>query len=154
MDVILRQIGQLLISAIPTIICLLIVWGAYLFLVHNKLKQVLEQRHALTQGAIVQAQKEIAAAESRTAEYEERVREARGQIYKAQQARRQQVMDQRNAALAEARRQSVETVRTARAAVEQDVKAAQAALEQQSDALADQVIETVLKTASAAGGAR
>ena len=152
MDKILRQIGELLISAIPTIFGLLIVWASYLFLVHRKLQQVLERRHALTEGAIEQARKEIAAAEARTAEYEQRVREARAQIYKAQQARRQQVLEQRNTALAEARRQAGEMVKSSRAVLEKDITAAKIVLEQQAAVLADQVIATVLKPAVAAGG--
>ncbi|HZU30161.1 MAG TPA: ATP synthase F0 subunit B [Candidatus Angelobacter sp.] len=152
MQGILRQIGELLVSSIPTIIGLLIVWAGYYFLVHRKLQQVLKQRHALTQGAVEQAQKEIAQAEARTAEYEQRVREARAQIYKTQQAYRQHVMDERNAALAEARKQAGETVKKARTALEADMAAAKATLEQQASALADKVIEMVLKPAAAAGG--
>jgi F-type H+-transporting ATPase subunit b len=152
MDAILRQIGELLISAIPTIIGLLIVWTGYRFIVHGKLQQVLEQRHALTEGAIERAQQEIAAAEARTAEYEQRVREARAQIYKAQQANRQRIMDERNAALAEARKHAGETVKKARSVLEKDMLDAKAVLEQQANVLADRVIETVLKPALAAGG--
>jgi F-type H+-transporting ATPase subunit b len=152
MDAILWQIRELLISSIPTILFLLVVWAGYRLIVHGKLKQVLEQRHALTEGAIQRAQQEIATAEARTAEYEQRFREARTQIYQQQQAFRQQVLDQRNAALAEARKQSGETVKSARAAMEKDVLAAKAGLEQQANALADQVIEKVLRPAAAAGG--
>ncbi|HZD96270.1 MAG TPA: hypothetical protein VE133_18555, partial [Candidatus Sulfotelmatobacter sp.] len=60
MDTILRQIGELLVSSIPTIISLLVVWIGYRFIVHGKLKQVLGQRHALTEGAVQRAQEEIA----------------------------------------------------------------------------------------------
>jgi F-type H+-transporting ATPase subunit b len=151
MDAILRQIGELLISSIPTIIALLIVWTGYRFIVHGKLEQVLEQRHALTEGAIERAQQEIAAAEARTAEYEQRVREARNQIFKAQQANRQRTMDERNRALAEARKQAGETAKKARAVLEKDMVDAKANLEQQAQVLADQVIESVLKPAAAGG---
>jgi F-type H+-transporting ATPase subunit b len=152
MDAILRQIGELLISSIPTIIGLLIVWAGYRFIVHGKLQQVLEQRHALTEGAIERAQQEIAAAEARTAEYEQRLREARGQIYKAQQANLQRIVDERNAALAQARKQAGEMAKKARSVLEKDVLDAKAVLEQQASVLADQVIATVLKPASATGG--
>jgi len=152
MDAILRQIGELLISSIPTIIALLIVWTGYRFIVHGKLQQVLEQRHALTQGAVEQAQKEIAKAEARTAEYEQRLREARAEIYKAQQANRQQIMDKRAEALAEARKLAGEKVKEARAGLAAAVESSRATLQQQANALADKVIETVLKPASAAGG--
>lgn len=151
MDAILRQIGELLVNSIPTIISVLILWTAYTFLVHNKLRQVLEQRHALTEGAIERAQQEIAIAEKRTAEYEQRVREARSQIYKTQQANRQRVMDERNAALADARKNAGEMVKKARTALEKDTVAAKASLEQHANVLADQVIATVLKPAAAGG---
>ena len=151
MDTILRQVGELLISSIPTILCLLVVWAGYNFIVHRPLQKVLEQRHALTDGAIKRARQEIVDAESRTAEYEERLREARAQIYQTQQANRQRIVEQRNAALAEARKQAGETVKSARAALEKDVLAAKATLEQQASALADKVIENVLRPAAAGG---
>jgi F-type H+-transporting ATPase subunit b len=152
MDAILRQIGELLINSIPTIISVLIVWTAYRFIVHGKLNQVLAHRHALTEGAIERAQQEIAVAEKRTAEYEDRVREARSRIYKKQQAYRQRIMDERNAALAEARKNAGEMVKKARTVMETDTLAAKAALEQQAIVLADQIIVTVLRPATAAGG--
>ncbi|HEY5028802.1 MAG TPA: hypothetical protein VIK39_10370, partial [Candidatus Angelobacter sp.] len=85
-------------------------------------------------------------------EYEQRVREARSQIYKAQQANRQRVVDERNAALAESRKNAGEMVKKARAVLEAETLAAKAMLEQQASALADQVIATILKPATAAGG--
>jgi F-type H+-transporting ATPase subunit b len=151
MDAILRQIGELLVNSIPTIISVLILWTAYTFLVHGKLRQVLAQRHALTEGAIERAQQEIATAEKRTAEYEERVREARSQIYKALQAHLQRVMEERNAALAEARKNAGEMVKKARVVLEADVISAKTALEQQAIVLAEQIIVTVLKPATAGG---
>jgi F-type H+-transporting ATPase subunit b len=151
MDEILRQVGQLLISSIPTILGLLVVWAGYRFIVHGKLQQVLAQRHALTEGAIQRAQQEIVAAESRTAEYEQRLRDARAQIYQTQQANRLRMVEQRNAALAEARKHAGETVKSAREALEKDMLAAKATLEQQVAALADKVIESVLRPAAAGG---
>ncbi|HWF03969.1 MAG TPA: ATP synthase F0 subunit B [Candidatus Angelobacter sp.] len=151
MDAILRQIGELLISSIPTIISLLIVWTSYRFIVHGRLQQVLEQRHALTQGAVQRAQEEIARAEARTAEYEQKVREARAEIYKTQQANRQRIMDTRNAALAEARKQAGDKVKEARASVAATVASSKTALREQADALADKIIESVLKPAAAGG---
>jgi F-type H+-transporting ATPase subunit b len=151
MDAILRQIGELLISSIPTIFSLLIVWTGYRFIVHGKLQQVLEQRHALTQGAVQRAQEEIAKAEAKTAEYELQVREARAEIYKTQQANRQRIMDARNTALAEARKQAGDKVKEARASLAATMETSKAALRQQADALADKVIESVLKPAAAGG---
>jgi F-type H+-transporting ATPase subunit b len=151
MDAILRQIGELLISSIPTIFSLLIVWTGYRFIVHGKLQQVLEQRHALTQGAVQRAQEEIAKAEAKTAEYEQRLGEARAEIYKTQQANRQRMMDARNAALADARKQAGDKVKEARASLVAAVETSKSALREQADALADKVIESVLRPAAAGG---
>src|SRR5258708_32516772 len=106
MDDTLKQIGELLLASIPTILGLLIVWTAYRMIVHPRLQQVLAERHTRTEGAIEEARAQIASAEARTAEYEQRVRDARGQIYKAQEARRKQILDERNATLLLARKQA------------------------------------------------
>src|SRR5262245_22083854 len=151
MDIVLRQVGELLVSSVPTILCLLVVWAGYRLIVHGKLKQVLQQRHELTEGAMQRAQQEIATAEARTAEYEQKVSDARARLYQTQQANRQRLMQQRNEALAEARRQAGETVKSARTALEKDVAAAKAGLEQHAGLLADKVIETVLRPAAVGG---
>ncbi len=152
MDDTLRQIGELLLASIPTIIALLIVWSAYRLIVHTRLQQVLAERHTRTEGAIEQARAQIAAAEARTVEYEQRVREARAQIYKYLEARRQQILEERNAALAQARKQAEQMIAQARAALEKDAVAAKAVLDQQATMLADQIIATILKPAMAVGG--
>ncbi len=148
----LRQLGELLLASIPTIIALLVVWGAYRALVYSRLKQVLAERHALTEGAIQKAQEEIASAEARTAEYEQKVREARADIFKTQEAYRGRVIEQRNAAIAESRKQAEEMVKAARAATAQDVAAAKSSLQKQAESLADEIIESILRPAMAAGG--
>jgi len=148
----LNQLGELLLSSIPAIICLLIVWVGYRWIVYGRLQQVLGERQARTEGAVKQAQEQIASAEARTAEYERRVREARAQIYQAQEVRRRRTMEERDVALAEARRQADGMVKQARAALAQDRLAAEASLEQQADGLANQIIESILKPAAAMGG--
>jgi F-type H+-transporting ATPase subunit b len=149
---IVKQVGELLLSSIPTIICLLVVWGAYRLLVHSKMQKILAERHARTEGAIQQAQAAISEAERRTAAYEQQLREARTQVYAAQESYRNKIMEQRAAALAQARKQADEMIKSARAAVQQDMVAAKAGLQKQVEVLADQIIESILRPALAAGG--
>ena len=148
----LRQLGELLLTSIPTIIFLLIVWGAYSTIVQKKLDQVLAERHGRTEGAIEKARSEIASAEARTAEYEQRLREARSRIFKAQEARRRQIMEKRGAALAETHKQAQEMIKQARAALEKDVAEARLMLQRQAETLAMQIVESVLKPIAVAGG--
>ena len=147
----LRQIGELLLNSIPTIVCLLVLWTAYTFMVHAPLRQVLAKRRALTEGAVEQARKEIASAEARTAEYEQKLREARAQIFRTQESYNKRVMDERAKALAEARKQADQMIKSARQTVQQEVEAAKAGLDKQADTLADQVIQTVLRPAAGVG---
>ncbi len=152
MDETLRQVGELLLGSIPTIILLLVLYGLYTVLVHRPLGKVLAERRSKTEGAIEQARADIATAEARTAEYEHRVREARVAIFKSQEARRQQALQVRVAAVAEARAKAQAQVEQARSAIEQDKQVAQDGLQAESGKLALEIIRAVLEPAAAGGG--
>jgi F-type H+-transporting ATPase subunit b len=147
MDLILKQLGELLLTAVPTAILFIILLGAYRVLVHDPLAKILAQRHEKTAGAVAKAQADIAAAEKKTAEYEQRLREARLAVLKAQEQRRQKVLDARGFALEEARKQAQAKVATARKSIEAEAAAAKVGLQQQSESLAADVIRMVLKGA-------
>jgi len=154
MDETLRQIGGLLLGAIPTVICFLLLYGLYTVLVHKPLTRVLGERHARTQGAIEKARADVQSAEARTAEYEQKLREARLALFKAQEARRAQAAQARATAVGQARRQAQAQVEQARAAIERDVTAAKASLEAEAGRLASEIIRTVLEPAMAQVGSR
>ena len=149
MDTTLRQVGELLLGSIPTIILLLLLYGIYTLLVRRPLMRVLNQRRDRTEGAVLKARSDVAAAEAKTQDYEQRLREARAVIYKAQEARRQQAQQARSEALAEARARAQEQIRQARAAIEQDTAAARGGLQAEVDKLAAEIIRTVLRPAGA-----
>jgi F-type H+-transporting ATPase subunit b len=151
MEEILRQLGDLLLAAIPTVVVFVILFLAYKLIVHKPLVAVLEERRARTQGAVEKADADIAAAEARTAEYEQRLREARLSIFKKLETQRQQWLQGRAAAVAEARTAADARVKAARASLDQDVQQAKATLQAESETLAAQIIRTVLKPAPAAG---
>jgi F-type H+-transporting ATPase subunit b len=150
MDEILRQLGELLLAAIPTVVVFVLLFFSYKLIVHKPLVAVLEERRARTQGAVEKANADIAAAEARTAEYEQRLREARLSIFKELEARRQQWLQARAAAVTGARAAAEGRVKAARASLEQDVAQAKATLQAESETLASQIIRTVLKPALAA----
>jgi F-type H+-transporting ATPase subunit b len=152
MDETFRQISELLLGSIPTIIFFLLLYGLYTVLVHRPLAGVLAERRARTQGAIEKARADIALAEQRTAEYEQKLRDARIAILKAQEARRTLASKAREAALAQARTQSQAQVQQARAAIEQDKQAAKTTLEGEAGRLATEIIRIVLEPAMARAG--
>ena len=149
MDETFRQISELLLGSIPTIIFFLLLYGLYIVLVHKPLMRVLAERRARTQGAIEKARADIALAERRTAEYEQKLRDARIAILKAQEARRAVATKARDAAVAQARTQSQAQVQQAKAAIEQDKQAAQTTLDSEAGRLATEIIRIVLEPAMA-----
>src|SRR4029077_17435263 len=86
------QLGGLLLGSVPTIIFVLLLFGIYTVVVHKPLTKVLAERHSRTEGATEWPRAEIAQAEARTADYEQRLREARMTVFKSQEARRQQAL--------------------------------------------------------------
>ena len=155
MDETLRQIGELLLGSIPTIIFFLLLFGLYTALVHKPLTRVLSERNARTQGAIQKARADIASAEARTAEYEQKLREARIALFKAQESRRAQASQARSAALAEAREGANTQIEQARAAIESDKAVAMTLLEGEAGRLATEIVRVVLEPGMAqapAGG--
>lgn len=155
MDETLRQIGELLLGSVPTIIVFLLLYGLYTVLVHKPLTRVLAERRARTQGAIEKAREDVARAEARTAQYEQQLREARLALFKSQEARREKASQARAAAVADARSQAQQEVQQAKAAIDSDKNAAKSSLEAEAGRLAAEIIRTVLEPALAqapAGG--
>jgi len=149
MDQTLHQLGELLLGAVPTVILLALLYALYATLVHKPLRRVLEERRSKTEGAVEKSRADIAAAEARTAEYEQRLREARATVFKAQEARRQAALQARTNALAEARRRAQAQVQTAKQDIEQDRETAQAGLQAEAAALAREIVRRVLAPAGA-----
>jgi F-type H+-transporting ATPase subunit b len=156
MDETLRQLGELLLGSIPTIIMLVVLYAIYTVVVHKPLSRVLAERRSKTEGAIEKARADVAAAEASTAQYEQKLREARVALFKSQEARRQAALQARATAVAAARSRAQEQVKQAREAIERDKIAAQDGLQAESVRLAAEIVRTVLRpvTAGSAGDAR
>jgi len=153
MDHLLHQVGELLLGAVPTAVLLLLLYAVYTALVGKPLKHALDQRRERTEGAVIKARADIAAAEAKTQEYEQQLRVARLAIFKAQEARRQAAQESRAAAVVQARERAHVQIREARAAIEQDMVTARQSLQSESESLASDIIRTILKPAGAASPA-
>ena len=149
MDQTLRQLGELLLGSVPTVILLALLYLLYTTMVHKPLRRVLEERRSKTEGAVEKSRADIAAAEARTSEYEQRLREARATVFRAQEARRKAALDARTAALNEARNKAQAQVHAAKADIQKDRDAAQHGLQSEAQALAAEIMRRVLEPAGA-----
>jgi F-type H+-transporting ATPase subunit b len=149
MDQTLHQLGELLLGSIPTVILLTLLYALYSAIVHKPLQRVLEERRSKTEGAVEKSQADIAAAEARTAEYEQRLREARAAVFKAQESRRQAALQVRANAVAQARSRAQAQVQAARQDIEKDKEAAQTGLQGEASSLASEIVRRVLQPVGA-----
>jgi F-type H+-transporting ATPase subunit b len=149
MDETLRQLGELLLGAVPTVILLASLYVLYTLIVHKPLRRVLEDRRKRTEGAVEKSRADIAAAEARTSEYEQRLREARATVFRAQEARRKAALNARTEALNAARAKAQAQVQAAKADFEKDREAAQVSLQAEAQALAAEIMRRVLEPAGA-----
>ncbi len=144
MDQTLHQLGELLLGAVPTVILLALLYALYSAIVHKPLKRVLEERRSKTEGAVEKSRADIAAAEARMSEYEQRLREARAAVFRAQEARRQAALESRSAAVNEARSKAQAQLQAAKKGIEADRVAAEAGLQKEASALAAEIVRRVL----------
>jgi F-type H+-transporting ATPase subunit b len=152
MQEIIQQVEMLLIGAVPTILLFIVLVMAYQFLVQGPLSATLKQRRARTVGAIEDAHQAIAQAEARAAEYADKLRQARAEVYKVREQRIQQRNAEREAALEAARKAAGLKVNQAKAGLEAEAAQARLAIQASAGELARQVVRAVLPLA--AGGSR
>ncbi len=143
------QLGELLLGSVPTVILLALLYALYTSIVHKPLQRVLAERRSKTEGAIEKSKADIAAAEARTAEYEQKLREARASVFRAQEARRQAVMQARTTALNQARASAQAQVQAAKADIEKDRLVAEQGLQAEANSLAQEIVRRVLQPAGA-----
>lgn len=147
MDQTLQQLGELLLGSVPTVILLGLLYALYTMIVHKPLRRVLDQRRNQTEGAIEKSQADIATADARTSEYEDKLRAARAAVFRAQEAKRQAAIEARANAVHQARAQAQAQVEAAKAAIEADRAVAEKSLQGEAEALAREIARRVLEPA-------
>lgn len=152
MEQVVQALGGMLLRAAPTFILLLLLYVFLKKVFFNPLDQILRKRYEATEGAMKSARDGLAAAEAKSAEYEQALREARAEMYRAQERERQALIEENAQQVRRAREETDVRVRSARAQIQSEVETARVGLGQESGALADAIAETVLQTG--AGAAR
>jgi F-type H+-transporting ATPase subunit b len=150
MDQILNQLGELVLGSVPTMVLFILLVAAYGLLVRRPLDKVLGERRARTSGAMDQARSAIAAAETETTQYEEKLRGAKNEIFQAREAKLKQWNAERDAALEQVRQSAQQKIVSAKLDIEKSAGAAQKQIEGLSSELSAQVLKAVLPAGVAA----
>ena len=144
MDEILHQLGELVLGSVPTMVLFVLLTVAYSVLVRRPLERVLAERRARTLGAVEQARGAMATAEAETTAYEEKLRNAKREIFEAREQKRKRWNEEREAALAEVREASQRRIQAARQEIEQSAADARARIDSVSSELSSLVLNAVL----------
>ena len=106
--------------------------------------RIREQRYEATEGAKKAAEESLRQAELRIAEYEEKLRAARNEIYAEQEKSLKKIDAEQSTQLENVRREADARIGQARAELAAEVDQAKASLEAQSSELADQIVSRIL----------
>ena len=149
MDAMLHALGGILLKAVPTFL-LLVLLHFYLKNVFFKpLQKVLRQRYEATEGARKLDAESLERAAAKTAQYEAALRAARTEIYQAQEQAHKRLEAGELAELTAARQRAGTAVEEARTQLAGDVEAAKATLARDSELLANQIAESILRGSAA-----
>jgi F-type H+-transporting ATPase subunit b len=109
------------------------------------LEKVLQKRYEATEGARKLAAQSLEQAAAKTASYEAQLRAAKAQMYQAQEQLHKQLQERETAAVAEARKRADEAIKLAKTQLAGDLENAKAGMASDSESLANQIAETILR---------
>jgi len=144
MDEILHQLGELVLGSVPTMVLFILLTAAYSVLVRRPLERVLAERKARTSGAVEQARGAMAAAEAETSAYEEKLRNAKREIFQARELKLKRWNEERDAAIAEVRAASQQRIQAARREIEESGAEARTKIECLSGELSSMILDAVM----------
>lgn len=149
MESTLHDLGQLLLKAIPTVFLLLVVHFYLKKMFFGPMADVLAKRRAATEGLRESAEVMRARALEQTTSIEAQLRQAREEIYQEQEEARRLWTSEQSRQLEEARTQARELIQQGKQRLDVEASAAKSQLATTTDALADQIVRTLLERSAA-----
>jgi F-type H+-transporting ATPase subunit b len=145
MEATLHALGQILVQALPTFILVLLLFVYLRSVFFKPLERVLDARDEATEGARKKAADALDRAQAKVEAYEEKMRAVRNEIYREQEEMRLKWRDEQTAQVAAARQRTETLVKGAKATIAAEANQAKSTLHQNSQALADQITQAILR---------
>jgi len=145
MQAIVHQLGELFLQAVPTVLIILLFYFILRALFFKPLLAVMAERDSRTVGAKNASEAAQAAAGEKVKQYQEALRQARGQVYAEQEAARKKLLDERAAQIKEARVRASGEVNAAKARVAAELAAARRDVESTVAQLSAEIANRILE---------
>lgn len=144
MPLVMRQLADLILGSVPTIILFLLVILVYWVLVYRPLTRVLAERRERTEGLMEQAHLVLASAEATAKEYESRIREARLEVFHEREERLKRWDEEREKTVLSVTEAAAARIEEARASLGREAEAAKAAIQASAIELGREIVSAVL----------
>ncbi len=145
MDATFHALGRILLNGVPTFLIVLLLVFYLRAMFFGPFARILQRRYEATEGAEKAAEESMREAERRIAEYEDKLRAARGEIYAEQDRVFRQLERELAAQMDVTRRESEAHVARAAVALEMESQEARKTLDARSSELADEIADRVLE---------
>jgi F0F1-type ATP synthase membrane subunit b/b' len=149
---ILKQLGGLFLAAVPTAI---LVFFFYLFLrwaFFAPITRVMAERGKRIEGARREAEELRKSAQEETREYQDVMRKARAELFRKQEMARRAALDERGAAIQQARQRANEEIQVAKGRIRAEIETARAELEISTTQLAAEIARAILQAQPRSAG--
>jgi F0F1-type ATP synthase membrane subunit b/b' len=154
MHEIVRQLGELFLQAVPTVLIILLFYFILRAIFFKPLLAVMAERDARTVGAQKAAEVAQAAAVEKIKQYQDALKQARTQVYAEQEAARKKVLDERAAVIKEARAGAAAQVAAAKERVAREVATARREIEATVAQLSAEIARRILQPPRPGGSVR
>ncbi|MGI8988351.1 MAG: hypothetical protein ACR2I2_02060 [Bryobacteraceae bacterium] len=144
MEATLHDLARILLNGLPTFFLMILLHFYLKFTFFRPMERTLAARFEATEGARKAADQSLKDADGRIGEYQDALRAARGEIYVEQEKLRKDLQEKLSAQVEEARSQADSRLAQARGEIEAEVSTARQALASQSDAIAEQIAQSIL----------
>src|SRR5260370_36683931 len=145
MQAIVHQLGELFLQAAPTVLIILLFYFILRTVFFKPLLAVMAERDSRTGGAEKASEAAQAAAGEKVKQYQEALRQARGQVYAEQEAARKKLLDERAAKIKEARTKAAGEVSAAKVRVAAELAAARRDVESTVTQLSAEIASRILQ---------
>jgi F-type H+-transporting ATPase subunit b len=149
MQLMFHQLGEILLKAVPTFFFVVLLHFYLKFIFFKPLEKVLGERYRATEGARKLARESLERANAKTAQYEASIRAARAELFHAAEQLHKKLQEKETAELTAARQRVEVLIQEAKAQLAGDVELAKAGLARESEALANQIADSLLRRSAA-----
>jgi len=154
MQAIGHQLGELFLQAVPTVLIILFFYFILRTIFFKPLLAVMAERDVRTVGAQKASEAAQTAAAEKVKQYQDALRQARGQVYAEQEAARKKLLDERATQIKEARTRASGEVTAAKARVAAELAAARRDVESTVAQLSAEIARRILQAPPSSGPAR